>query len=76
MQKSTMSTKGRIVIPSNIRKRYGLKPGAKIRFIERGNEIILQPVTRTFLRSVHGMLASKTSATKELLEERGRDVRR
>ncbi len=68
-----MTTKGRIVIPAHIQKRFGLKPGTKIHFFERDDEIFLLPVTKEYLRRVYGMLASKTSATKELLNERKKD---
>jgi hypothetical protein len=37
------------------------------------NEIVFQPVTRDFIRSVCGMLKSETSVSKELLKERARD---
>jgi hypothetical protein len=45
-------------------------------FIERDKEIVFQPVTKEYLKSVHGMLTSETSATKELLKERARDRER
>jgi len=58
------------VIPAKLRRKYGLKPGTKLLFIERNNEILLQPVTKEYVRSVHGMLASKTPATDDLLKDR------
>jgi AbrB family looped-hinge helix DNA binding protein len=73
MEESTMTSKGQIVVPARLRRRYGLKPGTKVYFIERDREILFQPVTREFIRSVHGMLTSETSATKELLKERAKD---
>ena len=73
MEEATMTSKGQIVVPARLRRRYGLKPGVKVYFIERDNEILFQPVTREFIRSVHGMLSSDTSLTKELLQERARD---
>ena len=73
MQGSTMTSKGQIVIPAKLRRRYGLKPGTKVYFIERDNEILFQPVTREYIRSVHGMLTSETSVTKELFKERAKD---
>jgi AbrB family looped-hinge helix DNA binding protein len=68
-----MTSKGQIVVPAKLRKRYGLKQGVKVYFIERDNEILFQPVTREYIRSVHGMLVSETSVTKELLQERAKD---
>jgi len=45
----------------------------KVIFIERNDEILFQPLTKEYVRSVHGMLASETSVTKELLQERAKD---
>ncbi len=73
MEESTITSKGQIVVPAKLRRRYGLKPGTKVYFIERDDEILFQPVTKEFIRSVHGMLKSETSVTKELLKERARD---
>ena len=73
MEESTMTSKGQIVVPARLRRRYGLKPGVKVYFIERNDEILFQPLTKETIRSVHGMLISETSVTKELLKERAQD---
>jgi AbrB family looped-hinge helix DNA binding protein len=73
MEESTMTSKGQIVVPARLRRRYGLKPGVKVYFIERNDEILFQPLTKEAIRKVHGMLASETSVTGELLKERARD---
>lgn len=73
MEESTITSKGQVVVPAKLRRRYGLKPGTKVYFIERNDEILFQPQTKEFIRSVHGMLASETSVTKELLAERAKD---
>jgi len=71
-----MTSKGQIVVPARLRKRYGIKPGTKIHFIERNHEILFQPVTREYIRSLCGILKSDSSLTKELLKERARDKKR
>ena len=76
MEEATMTSKGQIVVPAKLRKRYGLKPGTKVHFIERDQEILFQPVTKEYLQSVHGMLTSATSVTEELLKERAQDKER
>jgi len=73
MEESTITSKGQIVVPARLRRRYGLKPGTKVYFIERDKEIVFQPVTKENLKNVHGMLTSETSATKELLKERAKE---
>lgn len=76
MHTARVTTNGRLTLPRQLRRKYGIKPGTKICFIERGSEILLQPVTKAYIRSVCGMLKSKTSVTQELLSERRKDNRR
>lgn len=70
METAHVTSKGQLVIPARLRRKYGIKSGTAIRFIERENEILLQPVTGEYIRSVRGVLKGETSATKDLLEER------
>ena len=76
METAYVTSKGQLVVPARLRRKYGIRPGTKICFIERDNEIIFQPVTREYIRSVCGMLKSETSVTVELLKERARDKER
>ena len=76
MDTAQVTSKGQLVVPARLRRKYGIKAGTKIRFMERDNEIVLQPLTRDYIRSVCGLLKSPTSATQELRRERARDRRR
>jgi AbrB family looped-hinge helix DNA binding protein len=71
-----VTTKGQLVIPARIRRKLGIKPGTKVCFVERGGEILFQPVTKEYIRSVCGMLKSTASITGELLNERKKDRER
>lgn len=73
METARVTSKGQLVVPSRLRRKYGIKPGTKIRFIERDSEIVFQPVTREYIRSLCGMLKSDVSVTQELLKERERE---
>jgi AbrB family looped-hinge helix DNA binding protein len=76
MESAYITSKGQLVVPAKLRRRYGIKPGTKVCFIERGNEILFQPVTKEYIRSVCGMLKSDTSVAEELLKERAKDKER
>ena len=76
MDTAYVTSKGQLVVPAKLRRRYGIKPGTKVYFIERGGEIVFQPVTKEYIRSVCGMLKSETSVTQELLKERAKDRER
>ena len=76
MDAAYVTTKGQLVIPARIRRKLGIKPGTKVCFVERGNEILFQPVTKEYIRSVCGMLKSDTSVTEELKNERKKERER
>ncbi len=76
MDAAYVTSKGQLVVPARLRRKYGIKPGTKICFIERNGEILFQPVTPGYIRSLCGMLKSDTSATEELLKERAKDKER
>jgi AbrB family looped-hinge helix DNA binding protein len=76
MDTAYVTSKGQLVVPARLRRKYGIKPGTKICFIERNGEIVFQPVTPGYIRSVCGMLKSETPATEELLKERRKDKER
>ncbi len=76
MDVAQVTSKGQLVVPARLRRKYGIKPGTKVRFVERDNEIVFQPLTGDYIRGVCGMLKSETSATQELLRERARDRER
>ena len=74
MEASKITSKGQIVIPTKLRRKHGLKPGIKVLFIERNDEIFLQSVTKEYVRSVHGMLASEDSGNRRS-SQRSRQTR-
>ena len=68
-----MTSNGRVVVPARLRRKYGIRPGTKVCFIESDGEILFRPITPHYIRSVCGMLKSKGSATGELLKERAKE---
>jgi len=70
---STVTTKGQLVIPSKLRRKYSIKEGTQVAFIEQENRLVLQPLTAEFVRSLRGSLRGEPSALKALLEDRKRE---
>ena len=70
MRKFTVTTKGRVVIPAEIRKRHEIKKGTKICFSENGPDIILRPVTRRTIEAMRGSLKTHGNLLKALMEEK------
>ena len=76
MSISTLSKEGRILIPREVRERYGLKKGDKVHFIDYGGRISIIPVSDDPIKAGHGMLKGGPSRTKALLESRREDAKR
>ena len=73
VETSVVTTKGQLVIPARLRRLYGIKKGTLIAFAEDDGRIIVQPVTREFIRGLRGSLQGKPSALDTLLAERKRE---
>lgn len=66
--------KGQVVIPAEIRKKIGLKPGRKVLItVESERRIALEPLSEDPIRDLRGVLRGGPSLTRALLQERRRD---
>lgn len=70
MDTSVVTTKGQVVIPAKLRKKYGIKIGTKIQFEEENGEIIMLPLTEETIDKNIGFLGTKGKLLKKLLEEK------
>lgn len=70
----TISSKGWVVIPADLRKKYGLKPGDAVNVIDYGGVLALVPVLKDPVRQSRGMFAGLGPLTEELVEEHRREV--
>lgn len=68
----TVSSKGQVVIPAELRKRYGIEPNSKIEFIDTGEEIVVVPLKgKDPFGSTCGIL--KEVSSKDVAGSRRRD---
>ena len=72
---STATIKGQIVIPAELRKKYGIKAGTKIQIIDENERIVLQPITREYIHSLRGKFRGK-GLLKALAAEKKREKER
>ena len=70
---STVTTKGQLVIPSKLRRKYGILKGTRVAMIEEDSRIVLQPLTKEFVQSLRGSLKGRRSALQALKEGRKQD---
>ena len=64
MSAATLTAKGQIVIPADIRARYGLTPGTQVEFVDEGGVIRLlvrRRVAATDAASGYGLVRVKPS---------------
>jgi len=73
IETSVVTTKGQLVIPARLRRRFGIKKGTRVTFVEDDGRLIVQPVTREFIRGLRGSLKGEPSALAAMLEERKRE---
>jgi len=73
MLSTTVTSKGQIVIPSQIRKKINIKKGAKYYIEEDGNNIILRPMTKEFFMGMAGTIAPKGKLLKTLMLEKKKE---
>lgn len=70
------TTKGQIVIPAELRKKYNIKKGSRLSIFEgEGSVIIVKPLPEDPIEASKGMLKGKTSILKALLKDRQEEAR-
>jgi AbrB family looped-hinge helix DNA binding protein len=71
---SRVSSKGQLVIPAEIREKFGIEAGTRVKFIEEGPRLVLVPETLAakfkMIEGLRGMTAGGPSMTDSLLEDR------
>ena len=76
MESAYVTSKGQLVVPARLRRKYGIKPGTRVCFIERDGEIVFRPITPAYIRSVCGMFKTDESQTEALLKDKAMDKKR
>lgn len=73
MTTTVVTTKGQIVIPAVLRMRHNIRKGSRLFVEEKGDAIILRPVTASYFDRFAGVLPTKGKLTMTLLKERVKD---
>lgn len=67
------STKGQIVIPVQIRRKYGLRPGSKVEVLDVEDLIVLCPLPEDPIEAAEGFLTSKNTVLEKVGEARSEE---
>jgi AbrB family looped-hinge helix DNA binding protein len=70
MDKAVVTVKGQVVIPSKLRRKFGIKKGTQVSLFERDGEIVIKPITDEYIRSMAGITGTKGRLLKALKEEK------
>ena len=65
----TISEKGWVVIPAELRKKYSLVPGSEVTMVDYGGVLAIIPAMKEPIKQTAGMLKGNVSLTKALQEE-------
>ena len=76
MPEATVSSKGWVVIPVDMRRKYGLQPGTKVRVVDYGGVISLVPVVEDPVSTTAGILRGGKSLTAAIVREHEEEVKR
>ena len=76
MSTGIVSEKGWVVIPKELRERYGLSKGKKVHFVDYGGLISLIPAHDHPIEQTMGMLRDGSSMAQELLQDRKQELQR
>ena len=49
METSVITSKGQVLIPVKIRKKFGIKGETKVAFIEQGEKLIMLPLNKEYI---------------------------
>lgn len=69
-QITTVSTKGQLVIPVQMRNLLGIRPGMRVSVALEGDSLVLHLISPQLVDETKGMLAGGPSLSEELLQER------
>jgi AbrB family looped-hinge helix DNA binding protein len=67
MLSSSVTTKGQVTIPAELREKLGIKPGDRVGFVAEGDRVVIQRLD-TAVESLFGIVKAKTGASLEQMD--------
>jgi AbrB family looped-hinge helix DNA binding protein len=72
----TVSNKGWVVIPAELRRKYRLMPGTEVVIVDYGGVLSIVPAMSDPIKQGRGLLKDLPSLTNDLRKERAKERRR
>ena len=73
METGYVTSKGQLVIPAKLRKKFGIKAGTRVNFFEEEDGIKIIPVTEEIIDANKGFLGTRGKLLKALMEEKKKE---
>ena len=73
MEAGYVTSKGQLVIPSKMRRKFGIKPGTRVNFYEEEDGIKIVPLTPEVIDSNIGFMKTNGKLLKTLMEEKKKE---
>lgn len=74
MAQATVSAKGSIVIPQEMRERYGIRPASRVEVLDIGGRVMILPIPKDPIQAFRGSLKFKGSALKTIRQFRREEL--
>ena len=72
----TISNKGWVVIPAEMRKKYNLVPGTEVVIVDYGGVLAIVPVPKDPIKAGRGLLKGKSSLYADMKKDRELEKKR
>jgi AbrB family looped-hinge helix DNA binding protein len=76
MATATVSAKGWVVIPVELRRKFGIEPGDRVHIYDYGGVLTIIPALEDPVSEAMGLFEGGASLTRALLEERSNERKR
>ena len=73
MDKTVVTAKGQVVIPSKLRRRFGIKQGTQLCLYEGDGAIVIKPITDDYIRTMAGITGTNGKLLKALMKEKTKE---
>lgn len=73
MDKAVVTVKGQVVIPSKLRRRFGIKKGTQVYMYEKDDAIVIKPITDEYIQNMAGATGTKGKLLKALMQEKAKE---
>lgn len=73
MDTSIVTVKGQLVVPAKIRRKFGIKKGTKIAFVEQNGKLMIQPLDKNYFEDLAGILGTDGDMLKGLMEDKKKE---